>query len=101
MALLSVIQVTSPALLCAGPDGYTVDLTPLEKKPQLTSDEILVVRLHEVFAAGGDSAGPYAVELSVTEAARLGESLHTLARAREWPPDVQRMNNDLRARLHA
>jgi hypothetical protein len=101
LALLSVIQVTNPALLSTGPDGFAVDLTPFKKKPLLTHDELLVVRLHEVFAAGGDTAGPYAVELSATEAARLGETLATLARAREWPPDMQRMNSDLRARLHA
>jgi hypothetical protein len=100
LALLSVIQVTNPALLRTGPEGFAVDLTPFKKKPLLTHDELLVVRLHEVFAAGGDVAGPYAVELSITEAARLGEALETLARAREWPPDVQQMNSNLRARLH-
>jgi hypothetical protein len=94
-----VIQVTNPTLLRTGPDGFAVDLAPLEKKPLLTHDEVLVVRLHEVFAAGGDTAGPYAVELSLREAARLGEALATLARAREWPPDVQQMNGNLRARL--
>ncbi|HEV1993842.1 MAG TPA: hypothetical protein VGR03_05895 [Candidatus Acidoferrum sp.] len=96
-----MIQVTNPALLSAGPDGFAVDLTPLAKKPLLTRDEALVVRLHKVFAAGGDTAGPYAVELSPAETARLGEALETLARARAWPPDVQRMNSDLRARLQS
>ncbi len=99
LALLSVIQVTNTGLLRTGPDGFAVDLTPFKKKPLLTHDELLIVRLHQVFAAGGDAAGPFAVELSVTEAARLGETLETLARAREWPPDVQRMNSNLRARL--
>ena len=99
LALLSVIQGTNPSLLRTGADGFAVDLTPLKKKPLLTHDELLVVRLHQVFAAGGDTAGPYAIELSAAEAARLGEMLATLARARQWPPDVQRMNNDLRARL--
>lgn len=96
LALVSVIQVTSPGLLRTGPDGFTVDLTPLEKKPQLTGDELLVVRLHQVFAAGGET---YAVELSAAEATRLGGVLKAVARARQWPPDVQRMNRDLRAKL--
>ena len=78
-----------------------MDLTPLKTKPLLTIDELLVVRLHKVFAAGGDTAGPYAVELSSSESTRLGEALEKLARAREWPPDMQRMNRDLRARLNS
>jgi hypothetical protein len=96
LALVSVIQVTSPGLLRTGPEGFTVDLTPLEKKPQLTSDELLVVRLHEVFAAGGET---YAVELSAAEAARLGGVLKAVARARQWPPAVKRKNSNRRARL--
>jgi len=39
------------------------------------------------------------VDLSVTEAARVHQALEILARARQWPADVQRMNRDLRARL--
>jgi hypothetical protein len=97
LALVSVIQVTSPGLLRTGPEGFTVDLTPLAKKPRLTSDELLVVRLHEKFAAGGET---YAVELNDAQAARLGAVLAAVASARPWPPDVERMNRDLRARLH-
>lgn len=93
-----MIQVTNPGLLRTGPDGFAVDLTPLEKKPQLSHDELLVVRLHEIFGAGAQT-GPYAVDLSVSEALRVHQALEILARAREWPPDVQRMNRDLRARL--
>ncbi len=101
LALLSVIQVTNPALLIkAGPEGFAVDLAPLEKKPQLTADEQLIVRLHEIFGSGAQ-AGPYAVDLSLTEAARVHQALEILARAREWPADMQRMNRDLRARLGA
>lgn len=99
LALLSVIQTTNPALLRSGGDGFEVDLTPLKKKPLLTRDELLVVRLHQAFAAGAETSGPYAVELSAAETARLGETLETLARARQCPADMQRMSSNLRSRL--
>ncbi len=99
LALVSVIQATNPGLLRDEAGGFAVDLTPLKKKPLLTSDELLVVRLHQVFAAGGEKSARYTVELSAAQAARLAEVLEAVARAREWPPDVQRMNSDLRARL--
>ena len=98
LALLSIIQITSPELLRAGPGGFAVDLTPLEKKPVLSDDELLLVRLHEVFATGGE-AGPYAIELSPAEATRLCTALEILARARQWPADMVRLNENLRSRL--
>ncbi|NDQ58015.1 MAG: hypothetical protein GZ088_13165 [Acidipila sp.] len=98
LALLSIIQITNPAMLRAGSDGFAVDLTSLEKKPQLSPDELLLVRLHEDFAAGGD-AGPYPIELSPAEATRLCTALEILARARQWPADMERLNDNLRSRL--
>ena len=98
LALLSIIQITNPAMLRAGSDGFAVDLTSLEKKPQLSPDELLLVRLHEAFATGGD-AGPYPIELSPAEATRLCTALEILARARQWPPDMERLNDNLCSRL--
>ena len=85
-------------MLRTGPGGFAVDLTPLEKKPVLSDDELLLVRLHEVFAIGGES-GPYAIELSPAEATRLCTALEILARARKWPADMEHLNANLRSRL--
>ena len=98
LALLSIIQITDPAMLRAGSGGFAVDLTPLEKKPQLSPDELLLVRLHEVFAAGGES-GPYAIDFTPTEATRLCTALEILARGRKWPADMENLNASLRSRL--
>ncbi len=77
-----------------------MDLTPLEDKAQLTPDERLVLRLHEILATGGQD-GAYKVELTDAESLRLRESLEILDLGRKWPADVAALNRGLRARLGA
>ena len=108
LALVSVVRVVNPRMLSSGPDGFTVDLTPLQQKEHLTSDEQLLVKLYGILArqnAGGPpaaepaEAGTFEIELLAEETARLNETLAQLERIQDWPEDVLSMSRAVRERL--
>ncbi len=100
LALVSLIRVVDPTLLQHGPDGVTLELEPLTRKPNLTSAELLLLKLRSAL----DEDSPQrscTVMLSVEEAQQLEESLAQIEALRNWPADVRRLSTALRARLMA
>lgn len=98
LALVSLISVTDPQMLQQGPDGFTVDLSPLKDKRNLNSDEELLVKLRAAFTATAPE-GPYEVELGAEESQRLVQTLTRLEELRSWPADVVALSTRLRARI--
>ncbi|MCL6565225.1 MAG: hypothetical protein K6U09_02270 [Acidobacteriia bacterium] len=100
LALVSLIRVVDPTLLQHGPDGVTLELEPLMRKPNLTPAELLLLKLRSAF----DEDSPQSsctVTLSVEEAQQLEASLAQIEALHNWPPDVRRLSAALRARLMA
>jgi len=98
LALVSIVRVVNPRMLESGPDGFTVNLAPLEKKTQLSSDEQLLLKLYAALS-GESRGGEYEVELLAAETQRLVETLARLERMQEWPPDVLDLCRGMRQRL--
>jgi len=98
LALISLLRATDPRLLRQGPEGFSIDLEPLEKKTAPTADERLLLRLHAALAAP-TAENCYALELSATESSRLAETLASLEQLHEWAPDVLAMSRNLREKL--
>ena len=106
LAMVSVVRVVNPRMLSSGPDGFTVDLTPLQQKEHLNSDEQLLVKLYGILArpnagrqAAAAEAGTFEIELLAEETARLNETLAQLERMQDWPEDVLSMSRAVRERL--
>lgn len=98
LALVSIVRVVNPRMLESGADGFTVNLAPLEKKTQLSSDEQLLLKLYA--ALSGESSGDdYEVGLLADEAQRLAETLARLEQMQDWPPDVLNLCREMRHRL--
>lgn len=100
LALLSLIQLANPRLLRSSPEGYSVDLSPLEGKPALTAEEALIVRLHDLFATA-EEGREIAVELSQADIGRVTAALGVLELRGKLPPDVVPLSRSLRTRLAA
>lgn len=98
LALVSIVRVVNPRMLESGSDGFTVDLAPLEKKTQLSSDEQLLLKLYATLA-GESNEGEYEVELLAEERQRLVETLARLEQMQEWPADVLSLCSRMRQRL--
>ena len=98
LALISVVRAIDPRMLQQGADGFTVDLGPLEKKPSLSGDEELLVKLRAAFGSA-DAEGNYQVELSPAESSRLASTLEVLEKLQPWPEDVLALCQGVRTRL--
>ena len=98
LALVSIVRVVNPRMLESGPDGFTVNLAPLEKKTQLSSDEQLLLKLYATLT-GESNEGEYEVELLAEETQRLVETLARLEQMQEWPADVLSLCSGMRERL--
>lgn len=98
LALVSIVRVVNPRMLESGADGFTVNLAPLEKKTQLSSDEQLLLKLYAALA-GESSGDDYEVELLANETQRLVETLARLEQMQDWPPDVLNLCRGMRQRL--
>jgi len=94
LIIIGIVRVINPAMLRAEGDGFSVDFTPLVGKKELTSDELLLVKLRA--AAESDAV---TVELEASEAQRLGSSLERLETLQKWPADVVSMSRALRSKL--
>ncbi len=98
LALVSMIQVTRPALLRPAGDGFDVDVSPLLTQKDLTDDESLVLRLYGVFSAASDNPR-FAFDLTLAESQRLSLALSRVELSRQWPADAVAMSRKLRSLL--
>ncbi len=98
LAMLSLIQMANPRLLRSSPEGFSVDLGPLQGKPALTAEEELIVRLHDWFAAA-EEGRKIAVELSQADIGRVTVALEVLELRGKLPPDVVALSRSLRTSL--
>jgi len=98
LALVSMIQVTRPALLRPAGDGFDVDVGPLLAQKDLTDDERLVLRLYGVFSAAADNP-KFAFDLTLAETDRLARALSLVEASRQWPADAVALSRSLCARL--
>ena len=98
LALVSMIQVTRPALLKPVGDGFDVDVSPLLAQKEMTDDERLVLRLYGVLSAGADNPS-FAFDLTSSEGDRLSRALALVESSRQWPPDAVALSRALRRRL--
>jgi len=98
LALVSMIQVTRPALLMPAGDGFDVDVSPLLSQKELSDDERLVLRLYGLLSAGADNP-TFAFDLTSAESDRLCRALGLVESSRQWPADAVALSRSLRARL--
>ncbi|HVN08101.1 MAG TPA: hypothetical protein VMV61_03975 [Patescibacteria group bacterium] len=98
LALVSMIQVTRPALLKPAGDGFDVDVSPLLAQKDLTDDERLVLRLYGVLSSAADAPN-FSFDLAAAECARLSRALGLVESARQWPAESLVLTRALRARL--
>jgi hypothetical protein len=98
LALVSMIQVTRPALLKPAGDGFDVDVSPLLAQKEMNDDERLVLRLYGVLSAGADNPH-FAFDLTSAESDRLSRALALVEASRQWPPDALALSRSLRKRL--
>ena len=87
-------------MLRQGPDGFTVDFEPLENKPGLNPDELLLLKFRTALEAQAE-LNAYGMELVAAEGLRLTETLEHLESLQSWSPDVLELSRQLRARLAA
>jgi len=102
LALVSMIQVTRPALLKPAGDSFDVDVSPLLAQKELTDDERLVLRLYGVLSAGADSRSfgtSFAFDLTSSEGDRLSRALALVESSRQWPADAVALSRALRRQL--
>ncbi len=100
LALVSMIQVTRPALLKPAGDGFDVDVSPLLAQKDMNDDERLVLRLYGVLSAGADNPR-FAFDLTSAESDRLARALALVESSRQWPADAIALNRSLRSRLQS
>jgi hypothetical protein len=98
LALVSMIQVTRPALLKPAGDGFDVDIAPLMESTTLNDGERLVLRLYALFSGGQEKAS-FSLELNAAEAQRISDALGRVEAARAWPGDALVLCRGLRQRL--
>jgi hypothetical protein len=99
LTLIGLIRGVNPRMLQQGPEGFTVDFEPIEKKTTpLTADEVLLLKLRAALERTGDS-GPLDLDLEAAEGRRLGAALERLEGMQTWPPDVLTMSQGIRERL--
>jgi hypothetical protein len=98
LALVSMIQVTRPALLKPAGEGFDVDVGPLLAQTDLSDDERLVLRLYGVLSGAADNPS-FAFDLTLAEAERLSRALSLVEASRQWPPDALALSRSLRSRL--
>jgi hypothetical protein len=98
LALVSMIQVTRPALLRPAGDGFDVDVGPLLAQKDLNEDELLVLRLYGIFSAAAENTS-FALDLSAIERERLSRALAVVESSRSWPEDAVALSRSLVARL--
>ena len=98
LGLVSMLQVTRPALLTPAGDGFDVDVAPLLAQKELSEDERLVLRLYGVLSSAADSAR-FAFDLTPAETDRLCRALSLVEASRQWPPDAVALSRSLRRRL--
>jgi hypothetical protein len=98
LALVSMIQVTRPALLTPAGDGFDVDVQPLLAQKDLNEDELLVLRLYGIFSAASENPG-FAFDLNASERDRLVRALALVESSRSWPSDAVALSRALTARL--
>ncbi len=100
LALVSLIRATNPAMLRQGPDGFTVDFEPVEHKPGLSADELLLLKFRAALETRAEVTA-YDLELAAAEGLRLAETLEGLEVLQAWSPDVLELSRQLRTRLAA
>jgi hypothetical protein len=98
LALVSMIQITRPALLKPAEGGFDVDVEPLLAQKDLNDDELLVLRLYGILSAGAEKP-MLAFDLTPEESARLDRALALVESSRSWPEDAIALTRKLRARL--
>ena len=99
LALVSMIQVTRPALLKPAGDGFDVDVSPLLNQKDITDDERLVLRLYGVLSGGAENPS-FAFDLTSAEASRLSRALSLVESSRQWPADAVALSRKLRTFLN-
>src|SRR5271169_669909 len=97
LALVSMIQVTRPALLRPAGDGFDVDVAPLLAQKELNEDELLVLRLYGIFSAASEDAS-FPLDLSAIERERLSRALAVVESSRTWPADAVALSRSLVSR---
>jgi hypothetical protein len=98
LALVSMIQVTRPALLKPAGESFDVDVSPLLAQADLSDDERLVLRLYGVLSAGADNPR-FAFDLTSAESDRLSRALALVETSRAWPADAAALTRAIRRRL--
>ena len=98
LALVSMIQVTRPALLKPAGEGFDVDVSPLLSQKDMSDDERLVLRLYGVLSAGADNPR-FTFDLTSAETDRLSRALMLVESSRQWPADAVALSRSLRSRL--
>jgi hypothetical protein len=98
LALVSMIQITRPALLRPSEGGFDVDVEPLLSQKDLNDDEQLVLKLYGVLSGGAEKP-MLAFDLNPAESARLDRALALVESSRSWPDDAVALTHRLRARL--
>lgn len=98
LTLISLVRAIDPKMLQQGPDGFSVDMSPLEKKATLTPDENLLIKLRAAFNEA-TPGGHYEIALDGAESSRLASTLETLEKMQKWPEDVLALSQGVRARL--
>jgi len=98
LALVSMIQVTRPALLRPAGDGFDVDISPLVAQKELNDQERLVLRLYGVYSGGSESTN-FAFDVTLAERDCLARALAVVASSRAWPADAVAVGRSLAARL--
>jgi len=98
LALVSMLQITRPALLKSSEGGFDVDVTPLLDQPNLTADEQLVLRIYGVLSNMGENTS-VSLDLSPSESSRLDRALALVESSRAWPTDALALTRQLRSTL--
>jgi hypothetical protein len=94
LIIMGLVRKINPAMLKAESDGFSVDFSPLEGKKELSSDELLLVKLRTVA-----ESEELSLDINATEARQLGASLERLEKLQSWPGDVISMSRTLRSKL--
>jgi hypothetical protein len=96
LVIIGVVRRVNPTMLKDDGDGVSVDFTPLAGKTNLSTDELLLMKLRTASEAGATQ-----IDLAEPEARALGIALERLESLQTWPPDVLTMSRGIRSRLAA